>query len=415
MIWLLAILWIGLPLASWKWKGTLFTPWSLYAISQFGGMTFSLLKLHPAMTDPSTTTWAIFWFSAAAFFLGCIVASGKGMVIDPGRYYRWIPAVWLIFGFFSVLWLSSVLDGYLRAGGWPAFQASADKAREAYASRSGIMWYTSQMGAVQGLLGLMVAFTATSRWMRWLGWLGWGAAVWVSFASGMRFGIVTLLVTLVIFIDSNRKRISPLQAIAFLLLLGAGLSAMFIFRQTHLQSFVDSIRIPWDQKFRLAVLPIYTYIANCFWNFDSGVSAAAAGEYVEWGMGYWSFQGALFFTHLHVGLNNSYGFISNYFSFMKLPELNTASWQWFVYMDFGWLGVMIFAFVWGAIATWLGRLANKHVVYAILNAYMLFYVAMSFFTLFSMIPEMVLASFVLCVVIAIDSRMPREWKSLKNA
>lgn len=412
MIWLLVLFGVGLPLASWKWKGTLFTPWSLYSISQFGGMAFSLLKLHSAMTDPSATTWVVFWFSAAAFFLGCLVASGRANHLEPRSFYRWIPAVWLIFGFFSLFWLSSVLDGYLRAGGWPAFQASADKARDEYADRSGIMWYTSQMGVAQGLLGLLVAYTAASRWMRSLGWFGWAAAVWVSFASGMRFGIVTLLVTLVILIDSTRKRISPLQAIGFLVVLGAGLSAMFIFRQTQLQSFVDSVRIPWDQKIRLAVLPIYTYIANCFWNLDSGVSAAAAGEHVEWGLGYWSFQGALFFTHLHVGLNNSYGFINNYFSFMKLPELNTASWQWFVYMDFGWLGVMMYAFAWGAIATWLGRLANKHVVYAILNAYMLFYVAMSFFTLFSMIPEMVLASCVLCVVIVIDSRRPRERKSM---
>lgn len=404
MIWLLAFLGVGLPLASWKWKGTLFTPWSLYAISQFGGMAFSLLKLHSAMTDPSATTWVVFWFSAAAFFLGCLIASGKECAVDPKRFYRGIPAAWLIFGFFSLLWLSSVLDGYLRAGGWPAFQASADRAREAYADRSGIMWYTSQMGAVQGLLGLVVAHTAASRWMRCLGWLGWGAAVWVSFASGMRFGIVTLLVTLVILIDSTRKRISPLQAIGFLVVLGAGLSAMFIFRQTHLQSFVDSIRIPWDQKIRLAILPIYTYIANCFWNLDSGLTGAAAGEHVEWGFGYWTFQGGLFFTHFHVALNNSYGFISNYFSFMKIPQLNTASWQWFVYMDFGWLGVMVYAFSWGAIATWLGRLASKHVAYAILYAYMLFYVAMSFFTLFSMIPEMVLAAFALSVVIIIDAR-----------
>ncbi len=408
MIWLLAILGVGLPLVSWKLKGTLFTPWSLYAVSQFGGMAFSLLKLHSAMTDPTLTTWAVFWFSAAAFFLGCVVAAGNVRSIDPKRFYHWVPSAWPIFVFFALLWLSSVLDGYLRTGGWPVFQPSPDKAREIFAKRSNIMWYTSQMGTIQGLLGLLVAYTAPSKWMRRLGWIAWGAAIWVSFGSGMRFGIVTSLVTFGILFDMTKKRISPLQTIGLMILLGAGLSAMFLFRQTQLQSFVDSVKIPWDQKIRLAILPIYTYVANCFWNFDSGVSGVAIGEHIQRGFGYWTFQGALFFTHLHVGFNNSFGFVSNYYSFMKVPELNTSSWQWFVFMDFGWIGVMAYAFVWGAGVTLLGRLASKNIAYAILYAYMLFYIGMSFFTLFSMIPEMMLAISVLIAVIAIGERFSSE-------
>jgi len=399
MIWLLGFLTISIPLASWKFKGTLFTPWSLYSLSQFGGMMIALFNLLPAMTDPTLATWAMFWSSAAAFFLGCFLASGKVTPWQGDVGLRWLPALKPVFLILFILWLSSVADGYLRAGGWPSFQVHADLARELYSKRANIMWYTSQAGPVQALLGLAVAWTAPQTWLRRLGWFGFLFSLWVSFATGMRFGMVTLLIVFVILYDFKKKRVSPSMAAGMILLLGSTLSAMFILRQTHLQSFVDGLVIPWDQKIRLAVLPIYTYCANCFWNLDTGLARSIAGAHLQQGYGYWTFNGLLFFTHLHVGLNTAYGFANNYISLLKIANLNTATWQWYVYLDFGWAGVLIYGLLWGMLATWCTRLAGKSLLHAILSAYVLYYVAFSFFTLLTMIPEGMLSVCVLMFLI----------------
>lgn len=390
MIPALLALGIGIPLLGYWKGGSLFSPWSLYSASQFGALAFALLKLHPAMNDPSPLFWLAFFGSASCFYLGCWIAR---LAIGPSAAFPARPRISQHFFLRAVSFLQpfvligfsyALFEGYRAVGGWPTFMRGTEDLRLVFADT----WFLSEK-LLQLSAWIPIASLTLLRWPRGrrdvlLGWAGIGLIAWAGIASGMRVMLFPLIIGALVVSDLKR-RIRPAQLTWVVLATLILFSVIFLMRQSFLVVVVSQIDIEFAKMIRLSILPVYVYVANNFWNFDHALQLENSILPLRHGYGFMSGYGVLYFTHFTYFLDHSFTLLAQYGRYLKIPSLNTFPYQWCFYFDFGWIGIFLGAFGFGGASTIAFLKARTHPGWMIVNTLCAVSVALSFFAfLFSL-------------------------------
>lgn len=329
------------PIAILRFKNqNILQPWALFAFAQFFGMGFSLLKLQKTMSDPTALTWMVFLSFNFAFLIGCLVAhlsvrsrskAPDAQETTEGANDRPLIALCVLVLLFS----GGLANGYHAAGGWPILLEEVQKGRNAFFGINLFGNFLLQMSYPVASLSAFLMFRGRS-WQRWLARVIWGAVPVIFILCAARNMILFSLFSLAFAWEVERSPLRLRWAI-----LGT-LSFVVMFAWTLASrmgiGFGKAIEMVMKQGglLKLALDPVYAYVANNLWNLDFALNRmdGPMGHPFSWGYG--SLQGLTFYLKQNTKIEETMGFdgLLNEAS-QKVFGLNTVSYQWTLYRDFG--------------------------------------------------------------------------------
>lgn len=393
---------------SWRFSKTCFTPWFLIIAAQIGGIGLYYLKLHPFATDLNPITWLAIAAFLIPFFIGNIVAkkfllrrSNNGNIGNkPLRVHQILPVLILLTAFGTII-------GYRYSNGWPMLMENKDGARIAFSNMS---WYGSYpflcitaMGYYGGLMLL-----AKAPWKKITAILALFLLFWIAFVVGMRGYLIFFIFLFLATWDTKKSPISPTKGIAFLALTLVVFIGLFVIRFDHLAFSELSTKLSTSQKITLLFQPLYVYVSNNFWNFDSALSRLSESQSLIFSPGYWTLGGVFFFTSVPGSLNLAYGFTNQYDLLLKAKNLNTMPIEWNFYADFGWFGILFGGLAFGFFASYFFYTRRKSDFHLSMHSIFSLGCVLSFFTNIFNLPDIALFTLTLFGMIGISSLEARR-------
>ena len=157
----------------------------------------------------------------------------------------------------------------------------------------------------------------------------------------------------------------------------------------------------------------YLYFANNFWNLDYALNTENYEERHPTTYGFVTVSGILDYIYLpggYVGreVRASGGFDDQYNkTIVKSRGLNTVSYQWSVYRDFGVMGVFAVPFLIGMLLSFLYKRAERMPTMLNVAAYshLVYFIALSMFGYFPESSLYVYALFYVCACCYLSSRL----------
>lgn len=365
-------------------RQTLFTPLRMYLLTQAATLGIAYLRMSPAMSPLRPVTWGVLIGSAITFSVGCMAAN-YGTVRAIRRFDRdslrpMLPFLMLI-GFFLLLILSS-MDSLATYGEWPIFSKDpeTDRTKFVFLSTWG-MWAFGHETVLLTLSTFLILF-AKPLWLR----ITAGFILTISFAIEILIGIRNPLLLAVfvalclwdIGVRRLKTRIIVMAGSAFLMvfILVAFLRARVIqslFKTTEEGS-------PLERMF----LPVYSYIANNYWNLDNSLEKWHTFSSPPYQYGLGMLHGFLQpFIRISTPDENGWLLLSK----EKTGGLNTLTYHWNVWQDGGIILTLVFPFFWGWTMTRLYQYceSTRNLFALYLYSYLLFPVAFSFFSFYFVI------------------------------
>jgi oligosaccharide repeat unit polymerase len=357
----LALLGFG-PILWLAWSGKpLFAPWALLCISQFGGMAISLLKLMPAMTDPATMTWFVFFGFNFSYLLGYAFAikATRNLNEQPRPPQEMSRNQAVVFLGISAIFYMTVIASRFAAGSWPIFAANPEASRIKFFSANLLINFTIQFSYSTAAFSAWMIFRAKSG-LRRIAWICWGLIPVVFILAVARNMILFSLFSLLFYFELWKRPLKVRWAVLFCVLFIGMFLATGLAREgiaiTKALSFVGKGTKVWVFAFK----PVYMYVANNFWNLDYGIQLIGLPKGQPFTFGYTSLSGISYYLNggrfeTAFGLD---GFLNE--STSKVPGLNTVSYQWTLFKDFGYVIPCFILFLIGAWSARIYSLALKN-------------------------------------------------------
>ncbi len=340
------------------------SPWNGYLFAQFFCLGIAYLKLVPTMTDFRLNTWLAVVLSACGFFLGCGLSakasSTRGTIQASHEFQEQVIAK-LFKGLLPVLmvfFLVGVWMALKSAGGWPIFMPDPEKARRLFAWPGfvGVMFF--QTLYCLALAGMVVRKFEKAMIWRLFGLVAIVLPILAGVFSGMRFYSLLIGLSWVLFEDISKPiKLGKLLGIVLVMLFV--LTWVFLVRIGLSGVQAISIGLGNLEYAENVYLPLYSYVANNFWNLDWMFYLDTKFRSIETTLGYTSFWGFLYPTYATFSIDDAFGLNDKFAMVLKTSSLNTISYQGFLYVDFGWIGLFIVPFFVGFISTWAYLRAKK--------------------------------------------------------
>lgn len=362
-------------------------PWNCYVIAQVILLGVAYLKLDPLMEDFSLETWIAVILSGASFFCGCLMAVGAfGKIRAASARNSEFDEAYLhlirmsLLPVFIVFVIGTILS-YRSAGGWPVRMIDPEEARRKFAWPGFGPVMCFQLIYVLALSGMAVWKIETRRAWRIIGAIAVAVPVGVGALSGMRFYSFLIIATLILFWDIYKP-------ISLFKLVGAGIGivgilvAIFLIRIGMFNSDTLRLALRYPEYAKSVCLPFYQYIANNFWNLDWLFRLHDRTHGTISTLGFQSFQGFVYPTHMTFPINDAYNLESRFTSVLKFKALNTTAYQGALFIDFGWTGLLVLPLILGyfsSLAFMKGR-STFGIFDALLYSVLGFSVVFSFFT-----------------------------------
>lgn len=326
-----------------------FSPIALFSLSQFGLLAFALLGLNEAMSPPRALTWVVIVASWAMFVLGALAAPRPvpGPVEIGAPSASFLRTLLLLAG----VYLLSVFLCWRNMGTFPLLANKPALARDTWIFSD---WVHLLSLPIYVLPPLLFWATVRSRgFLRALPYLAIAAPVILSYVLvGSRALLMYWSITVLASWQVLVRRV-PLLRIGVVILAIAGLFlAVGIARYGNEMGVAGHFNIRPKALLALArvgLQGIYDYAANAYWNLDLGLNGQR-GEGMEhghtWGLS--SLSGTLFWLRVPWSDLSAFGWdsVANE-SIRKVATLNSTTYHWGLYKDFGLVGTLLFSLLWG--------------------------------------------------------------------
>jgi oligosaccharide repeat unit polymerase len=402
-----AILFMGLAagvvLESMIRKADFFSPFRIYLF--FHSFTFGIasLALAKAMTPFQPLTNWVYFGSGICYLAGtlCVsavtsalhaeqgsVAAAPAPAIDKADYnWRWHFLFSLaIFVFF----LSGMLIAFHAVGSFPLLAKNKLKVMQDFL---GYHWTSS----------IPINFASLSMGMFFMGavlkahiWKGWNLSKWMLFGTvGIfmltmsRSSLIFFAFFAIVFYNAAVKRISILRLGGLFVILFSVFLIIAYFKLDDISKQNQMLKQTSDKAAKALLMIPYAYVANNFWNLDYGLNPGNFQDRHTDTRGFTTVSG--FFDMIYTGsfwgqdFRKSTGYEDIFHQHtQKIKDLNTVTYQWGLYKDFGMIGVMILPFAFGilfSILYWKMRIA-PNVLNTGLYAYLSYFVGFSWFLAF---------------------------------
>ncbi|MCK9181829.1 MAG: oligosaccharide repeat unit polymerase [Fibrobacteraceae bacterium] len=320
------------------------------------------LKLNPAMTDFSLFTWMVWIGGLLSFLGGCFLmnlvwTSRNGSPMDfPLKLhceYDWnrhFLFSFVAFGYFliGVFCVISIVGNLILFTDSPGSWMGKSPKVGAYA----VFFCSSPM--VVSLFGV-ASFKSLNPSHRYIRWVSRFMAIFTTCLSFMTFpnrGTTFVCAgSLVVLYNYLHKKLS---FSLILIIAGIGLAAFILIAAIKNQYGEGSVA---GQIATSSVIDLpYKYVANNYWNLDYALNKDSDEPEHPTTFGADIFYGVLYYTHLPEALRTSFGWDTPYNeSVEKVNGLNTVSYLWDAYKDFGLPGVFLEPFFFGLLFTFIYR------------------------------------------------------------
>jgi oligosaccharide repeat unit polymerase len=386
-------------------KSDFFSPGRLFVLAHSISLGVAFLAFHRAMTPFQPLTSIIYFGGNAAFLLGLLavklsVAQGAAA---PRRAIEWKRYRWdihLVVAFALLLFTVVGLGGaLLEAGGFPLLAENKIKVLSRFMKAPGYFLFAfSYSGIVMALFFMYLVRPRTGPvWRNPVFWAVVLAFLVFSLALS-RVALLFFVFFALVFYHQGVRRLSlpkliGVFSLCFLLVLVTG---YFKAKEIERETSIDIEKIA-----AVAFMTPYLYLANNFWNLDYALNPLMHGERHPTTYGFTSIEGFLdapfvgFGGHLRRDTQ-----IDNQFNerATKVRGLNTVTYHWTLYKDFGIAGVLFGSFL---IGMFLGVLYHRvQQVPSLLNlaaySYLAFFTANSVFGMFTESPTYAYGFFLVC-------------------
>lgn len=342
-------------------KGNIFFPASIYFIIQTFMLGIAYIKLVPSMTDFKLNTWLVWGGGSVCFIFGCICAFLVWKACNRGQptpenvpiyNYNWKLHFLLSFSSFA-FFMIGVGAVVVTAGNFILFTENPPYWLDGQHSpvlKYSIFFTSSPM--VISLFGV-AAFKALNpvRWIRVASRIMIFLTIVLGFITFPSRGVNMIGIgALIIGMNYLYRKISfksLFVIIAFILAFFLGV-AMIKGQFSHNSESIDMRVVK-----KVAELP-YRYVANNYWNLDYAFNKSSDQTEHPWTYGIDAFFGITQILKVGPGLQKSFGWDSPFNeSVAKVTHLNTIPYLWDAYKDFGYPGIFLLPFFFGALFTYI--------------------------------------------------------------
>lgn len=309
----------------------------MLCLSQFGGMAIAMLKLMPAMTEPGRLTWFVFFGFNFSYLAGYGFSSVAASRVESNRTTT-IAAptrnqILALFGV-SAVFYATVLGSRLIVGAWPIFSSDPTTVRGHFFAPNVPMNITIQLSFVVSALSAWMIFASHGN-TRKAAFLLFSLIPIVYTLTVARQMILFSLFSVVFFFEIWKRPIKIRWAAFFVV------SFISVFLTTALVRVgISPVQLlgalKTSPKLRsFIIIPVYSYIANNFWNLDYGIQMFSRPGGHPMTFGYTFFSGLThYLNQQRLELAFGWDTLLNEKT-SKVIGLNTVSYQWFLFKDFG--------------------------------------------------------------------------------
>jgi oligosaccharide repeat unit polymerase len=352
----------------------------------------AFLGFHPAMTPFHPFTSLIYFGSSLAFLLGTALPR-----LAAGPSFRGVPDLvrynwrlhWILSFLLFAVFLSGMAVAYSRVGVFPALAERKQEAINAFNQASFYSNITYNMGAIAAAMFLVAILQTPGRrlFMRAGLWLALLSTAIFSLSMNRSGALLVIFFGLTV-IHYGVRRISLLRVVGFFVLLLALFIPVSYSRLTDEQKTVLERLDPLLVTGYLLKVP-YVYMANNYWNLDYALNPENYEVRHPTTYGYTTFSGILDVFPLPAeGLVGPEIRESGHYEDMfhersvKIKGINTLTYQWGLYKDFGLVGVLTIPFFIGLLLSVYHRRMREQpdVSNIAVYAYFSFFIAFNWFT-----------------------------------
>lgn len=335
-------------------------PIALIVIFNFLTLGISYTGLDPRWTGLQPFTWFAVLSSTACLLLGQFCASyytqshrlsNQLRLPQDKPWLKWEGWDWHLYFKVTLLAFGLLILGLAYrstlTGGIPILQSGQDHMTRAGSIDMGILNIYLFRGPAIFAFVLLGAYKKINpyTWIRWSCLILAIATVTLSFMFFQSRSNVILCVIVVAFY--HHYFVKPLGFKHFLILFALNLGIFILVATIRMQYLGESDH---DGLLKILSLP-YLYIANNWWNMDYALNPLPGIHYsdIRWGYGLIEGIGHLFpgGTAFQVALGWD-GIFNE--SIEKFHGLNTVTWHYTAYNEFGYLGLTLAPFIFGVLA-----------------------------------------------------------------
>jgi oligosaccharide repeat unit polymerase len=340
-------------------KQTISHPFLLLMLTQGFPFLITIIDFNNRSTTFSIKTLLILISSYLAFGLGCLSSRSRN------HSWKFAPLNTrkLEIATFTLLTIAftSIIGRMVLIGGIPLFSSNPDDMRSKFIGDIVSIWATSQ--AVSSV-SLWIVFVVEKDWrssnFKWMTLLACSVIV-LYFLTGNR-GNVIVWATFGVIYPMLRKGKLPLIRIA-----SAILAILLVFTAVGylrygkmVSSATSAIKMEDLVEIGNAMLlkGISDYAGNAFWNLDYALEQEEKGEVVTPTFGLSAFSGILHMLKNNGSIEHGYNWDSSLNeSIKKVPGLNSTTYHWAFYKDFGLIGLLLFNYIAGFLLRHFYRMA----------------------------------------------------------
>lgn len=328
-----------------------FHPVTLIIAMNFLTLGISYTGIDSRWVGLSSFSWLVVISASVSLLLGQWTASlytrsatlGANLHSDhmPLKYWNWTRYYWMlgvIFGLFTL----GLLYHYSLSGGIPIFDSGADHMSRSSVVNLGVLNVYGLRGPEIFAISLLGAYPKWNphRTGRWACILLSILIVVMSFSFYQsRFNLLSVLVTIAFYHHYFVKAIN----IKHLMILSLTMLGLFILVATLRMQYIGET----TQLDIITILKLpYQYIANNWWNMDYAFNPPPhkyIANHPKWGYGLIEGIANLFPNGNAITDAGSWDSIFNE-SLEKYRGLNTVTWHWSAFMEFGYIGLTIVPF-----------------------------------------------------------------------
>ena len=332
-------------------KKDFFSPANIYCFSQCITLAVAYLKLDYAMTDFKLKTWLLWIGAMVSFCGGCLfvrlVAKQKALPVGvhpPVLQYGYNWKLHVLFSFGAFLFFLVGVGGILHTAGHLLVFDDSPGSWMTQDSKFGYfpLFYSSSPLAVflftvssYSRFNPVKSLRIISRIMVFL------VIVLAFMAYPNRTSLFFSLGFIIISFNFLSKRISPGWIVLGIVLVTISFVAIGSLRNQYTGTLKNA-------STEFLMLLIYRYVVNNYWILVYAVNAPTDREYHSFTYGIDFFSGIFEYTGMSGALKRSYRWDSPFQeSIQKIAGLNTVSYLWELYKDFGALGAILIPLVCG--------------------------------------------------------------------
>jgi oligosaccharide repeat unit polymerase len=377
-------------------KRDFFSPGRLYLFFHSLTLGIAFLGLHRAMTPFEPLTSLVYFGSTATFMLGIwcagilappvqIVSGSRDVSGFAGYNWRWHA---VLTGLLLLIFAAGIYIAAKGAGGLPLLSEKPGLVlykfnRVSYASAIGF-----NLGATAMALSLIpILVPGAPKLLKRVGLLAVAVSSLLIAMTLNRIGVIFFVFFATVFYHQCVKRISLVRMTLLFTVFFSFFLAIAYYKLSE-EERKYSLKLD-KTRFILELMKVpYVYVANNYWNLDYALNPENSDERHPATYGFSTLQGFMDAMVLPGGnLGSEIRSGQGYETMMreasaKSKGLNTITYQWGLYKDFGMAGTLILPFLLGIAIKilYLKMKAQATVLNLALYSYLAFFVAFSWFT-----------------------------------